>query len=291
MKFLIAAAFFFLKILPIPAYYFIANGIFLITYYVIRYRRDVVHENIARSFPDFDKEKIRSTEKEFYRHLSDYFVESGAIERLNEKMFKKRFVYLNAEVLNQYRTSGKNILILTGHYANWEWLCTLPFITSKPVYAVYKPQSNRFFDESMIRSREKYGMHLMTYPGIYKEVISQSIEKTLTVLMVADQRPEWEKKAKWIQFMNQPITCFRGLENIHNIMKGVVVYAKILKVKRGHYTVEFIPLKDDTLTLSAGQSLTEKYFRELEKNIHTAPAYYLWSHKRWKFNKPPDHTP
>lgn len=286
MKFLVSTAFFFLKILPVPVYYFIANGFFYITYYIIRYRRDVVHQNIIRSFPDFDETKVRKTEKEFYRHLSDYFVESGAIVRFGKKSFRKRFKYLNGELLDQYLNEGNNLLILTAHYGNWEWLCTLPMITSYPAFSLYKPQTNRFVEEAMIRIREKYGMHLLSYPGLYKEIISSPKGKPLSVLMVADQRPPWDDKAQWIEFLNQPITFFRGLENIARTMKGVAVFAKIVKVKRGHYTVAFIPLMDNREKNGIGPSLTERYFKELEKSIAAEPAYYLWTHKRWKFTKP-----
>jgi len=285
MKILVNIAFFFLKILPIPFYYFIGNCFFYITYYLLRYRRDVVHQNIIKSFPGFDENKVTLVEKEFYRHLSDYFVESGAIVRLSEKAFQKRFRYLNGFLLEKYRKEGKNILILAGHYGNWEWFCTLPLITGYPVFSLYKPQHNLFVDEAMVQSREKYGMRLLPYPGLYKEIISLPVENPVAVLMAADQRPLWNNKDPWIEFMNQPITCFRGLENIHKAMKGHAVFAKIVKIKRGHYTVEFIPL-DETRADLAGLSLTERYFIELEKSIRSDPAYYLWSHKRWKFIKP-----
>ena len=63
-----------------------------------------------------------------------------------------------------------------------------------------------------------------------------------------------------------------------------LTYLHIEKVKRGHYTAEFIPLADDPQKYEEF-TLTDKYFHLLEEQIRDQPEYYLWSHKRWKHAK------
>jgi len=286
MKKLLCFLFFFIKLLPILFFYFVADCLFLLVFYVVRYRRALVRKNITSAFPSYNDQEIRNTEKRFYRHLTDYMVESAAMIRLNKKDYAKRFQFINLDYYHSFLDKGKNVLLISGHYGNWEWTCCLPLFSKYPIYAVYQAQSSRFFDEAMLIAREKNGMLLISYSRIYKTILMLQPGNTVAVYLLADQRPEMEKKPNWIEFLNRPVTYFRGLENLDKVMDGVVLYLEILKSKRGHYTVEFIPLKIDSDSSNEAGLLTRKYFEKLENNIRIDPAYYLWSHNRWKFLKP-----
>lgn len=288
MKRLTDFSFFLLKLLPFPVYYFIADFLFYLIYYVIRYRRSIVRKNITQAFPTKNLDNVRSIEKNFYLHLADYIVESVAMARMTESDFLKHFHYINLELFDTFLKQGKNVLLVTGHYGNWEWMGSLTLFSKNLIYAVYKEQSNRFINSAMLYSREKFGMHLLPYPRLYKEILSMPPDKRVGVIILADQRPAMDNKGQWIEFMNQQITYFRGLENLHKVMKGVVLYTQVLKTSRGNYTVEFIPLTPNPPEENSGDWLTKKFFKALEENIRIDPAYYLWSHNRWKFVKPPE---
>ena len=60
-----------------------------------------------------------------------------------------------------------------------------------------------------------------------------------------------------------------------------VLYLKINKIKRGYYIATFVPLTDEPKNLPDFE-ITRKFFDAIEKQIKEKPAYYLWSHKRWK---------
>ena len=63
-----------------------------------------------------------------------------------------------------------------------------------------------------------------------------------------------------------------------------VLYMKVVKTKRGHYEATFIPITDDIKSLPENEA-SKRFIREVEKQIHEAPEYYFWTHKRWKFRK------
>ena len=277
-----------LRNLPLGVYYFVADCFFYTTYYGVGYRRNIVRRNISMSFPEKTVPELRTIEKRFYRHLADYIVESAAMIRLKKEDYERRYRFLNPEIISESMKSGKNVLLVTGHYANWEWMNSLPLLISDNTYALYQEQSNKLINEAMLQSREKFGMKLMTYPGIYREILNSKGKKVILLLMLADQRPKMDHKAEWIEFLNQPVTFFRGLENLQRELKGAVFYTQITKIKRGHYTVDFIPIIPPDGDDSAENWLTKAYFKILEKNISIDPAYYLWSHNRWKFRKPSD---
>jgi len=286
MNGLLKLSIFLLKQLPLWIYYTVADFFFILTYYLIRYRRKIVRMNISRAFPTEPPVNVKAIEKRFYRHFADYIVESAAMIKMTKSDYQKRFRFVNVDLLDAFLKKGRNVLIAAGHYGNWEWLSSLPLFSEGMVYAVYKEQSNRFINSAMFFARGKNGMKLLSYPLIYKEVLALPPGKSVAVYMLADQRPKMENKANWIEFMNQDITCFRGLGNLNKAMQGIVLFAQILKRKRGHYDIKFIQLYPEDMDDTSGDWLTRKYFKSLEENIRIDPAFYLWSHNRWKFVKP-----
>ena len=58
------------------------------------------------------------------------------------------------------------------------------------------------------------------------------------------------------------------------------------KVKRGYYELTFTLISDTPKEEANGDIITKSALL-LEKEIKNNPAYWLWSHKRWK-HKPYD---
>ena len=63
-----------------------------------------------------------------------------------------------------------------------------------------------------------------------------------------------------------------------------VMFMKVKKVKRGFYEAELELLTDDAKSIPDYQ-ITETFLRKVEKQIHEAPEFYLWTHKRWKHRR------
>ena len=99
--------------------------------------------------------------------------------------------------------------------------------------------------------------------------------------MVADQSPSKLKKSYWIDFLNQDTACIHGPELYARKFGVPVYYFDIQPVKRGFYEVTFIEIATDTQSLQEGE-ITKRYMKTLEQKIIANPAYWLWSHKRWK---------
>ena len=85
--------------------------------------------------------------------------------------------------------------------------------------------------------------------------------------------------------MNQQTPVQTGMEKIARRLGNSVLYLDIKKVKRGHYTGKFFVITPDA-SEEAENSIMERYMRRLEETTMREPAYYLWSHDRWKFKKP-----
>ena len=74
-----------LSLLPFRILYFLSDGLYLLMYYCIKYRRDVVRDNLLKSFPEKSLDELIRIEKKFYHFFCDYFVADFHFEKGNEE--------------------------------------------------------------------------------------------------------------------------------------------------------------------------------------------------------------
>ena len=271
--------------LPIRFLYLISDLIFPLLYYLIPYRKKLVKKNMQNSFPEWNKKKVNHTARRFYSWLLDSMIESMLFSFLPEKEITKRYHFRNPEVCNELFEKGKSILLVMGHYGNWEWTSTLPLAVKHKVLAIYKPLHNPWYDRFIKNNREKYGVITVPMDKTLR-VMNEYHQKKIPVitLFLADQRPRFAQIQYWTKFMNQDTPVILGPEKISVKFDDAVVFYNIIPVKRGHYEIEFDVLYENPRETKQHE-ITDAYFRRLERMIHLNPEYWLWTHHRWKHDK------
>ena len=274
-----------LALLPKQGIYIFADVLAFIAYYIIGYRKKVVFDNLTNSFPEKSQKEIKAIAKKFYKHLGDIIVENIVI--LNMSLNKvQKFVHVkNIELINQMHEKNKNSIALTAHYGNWEFLPTLSPHTKYTTLSVYKPLKNKFFDRKVYEMRKRFGGIPVPMKSVYKEIVLQQKKGNNYIMgLVSDQCPPKKYINYWTTFLNQETPFFTGAEKIAGKFDHAVMLAIVTKKKRGLYEIQFTPLVEKAADTSEFE-ITEKYARTLEKNIRENPAYWLWSHRRWKYKK------
>jgi KDO2-lipid IV(A) lauroyltransferase len=274
--------------LPFFLVYRLSDILFLILFYLIRYRRHTVYQNIKNAFPKYSPKACEKVSIGFYRHFCDLIVESLKLFTIREKNARDRMVYKNIELIEQLFKKQKNIVLMGGHYGNWELLAiTINHVLPHQCKALYTPLRNSFWEEKMKHSRSRFGLHMVSI----KKILSESKEKKekfnplLCTIYGSDQWPRKPEKAYWTSFLNQDTGFQRGAEKFARKNNEAVVFGKISKVRRGHYETEFSLITEEP-TLEENNFIMESYKDMLEAQIKRTPAYYLWSHKRWKQPRP-----
>ena len=126
MYYLIFALVWLITLFPLSILYLLSDLLYPIVYYVVGYRKKVVHTNIRRSFPEKSEKEILKIEHKFYRFFCDLFFETMKEIHFSEAEIKRRMSYGNVEgILEQY-SLGKSVMIMTAHYGNWEWTLGFP---------------------------------------------------------------------------------------------------------------------------------------------------------------------
>ena len=265
--------------------YHLSDLMFYIVYYLARYRREVVRENLKNSFPEKSPHEITSIERKFYHHLCDLIIESFKGFAISDLEILKRHKFMNPEVIEARFKQGKRVLLLGSHYCNWEWdALSLPLFTNVQTYGVYQPLTNEFMNRVMKVSRERNGMKLISLKEVSKTLQETQNDKMAMGYFV-DQSPGGNaSRYHWMNFLNQDTAAIAVYEYLAKKVDIPVIYTKMIKTKRGHYESTFIPITDEPRTTKDG-FLVETYMRILEKTIQEKPEYWLWSHRRWKIKR------
>jgi KDO2-lipid IV(A) lauroyltransferase len=271
-------------LVPIRVLYFISDFFFFMLYYITGYRKKVVFQNLRNSFPEKSEEEIRRIGQKFYRHLADIFTESLKAFSMKEEDVVKRFVFRPSSDLERYYKAGKSVIIVAGHYNNWEWpgIAAGSQMFHKPV-GFYKPMSNRYIDDYVKKSRVRGRSKLVSITNT-AEVFKTDWHEPAAFYMIADQSPSSVRLAYWVNFMNQESAVLHGPEKYARVYNMPIVFCYAKKIRKGNYEAEFTTLCEDPSKTKTGE-ITAKFMQMLEEKILEAPEYYLWSHRRWKHKR------
>lgn len=271
--------------LPWSFLYILSDILALLIYHVIRYRRKVVRENLTNAFPHKSKEEIVAIEQKFYQHFADYIVETIKLLHVSDQEMQQRLVIENLEELRELIDSGESGYLLLGHYANWEWVTSLTMgVHSSAIIAqVYRPLKNKVMDMLFLKIRGRFNSVGVAKNDTYRTLVRwRKEQKQFLIGVMADQTPSAQNIHYWTHFLHQQTPVFTGIERIAKKLGGYVVYLDITKTGRGMYKGRFTVITTKPEETSPNY-ITETYIRLFEKTILREPAYWLWTHKRWKY--------
>lgn len=273
--------------MPAPIAYALASFLFYVCYYVLRYRRDTVEENLRYAFPSKTQSERRDIARGFYRHFSTLVVEVLRSTAMPQAEFAERVKFPNLEVLESATSSyTKQAIVLLIHQGNWEWVPHAA-MAHMPISAdpVYKPLHSPFWDAFMLETRSRFGASPIAMAAVSRDVIRKR-KASRIIGMLADQSgPKYG--GYWTDFLSRPASFHRGAGKLANTLDLPVVFAQCQRSGQGAYTVRFHPISVPPHELD-DDAILEHYVRLAEKAISEQPETYLWTNRRWKKTRPDD---
>lgn len=273
--------------LPFRALYCISDFLFILLFYVVRYRRKVVIQNLNECFPDKSEAERRKIERDFYRHLADTFVETIKLLHVSDEEMRRRIVFHNVEEVDKSIEAGRSVAMYASHYCNWEWLSAITmwsrYDTSVMQFGqVYHPLENEWFDEFFLNLRSRFNSYSYPMKRVLRELLAAKSNGKVTITgFISDQHPHPNDQDDVITWLNHYTAFITGAEVMAKKLDMDVLYFDVHKVKRGYYdcTIRVISRTPKT---EPQYKITNTYARMLEDTIKESPAEWLWTHKRWK---------
>ena len=271
--------------LPFWFLYRLSDIIFLVLYYLISYRKQIILANLRASFPTKSETEIRHIARQFYLNISDIIVETIKSYSISKKLLKQKVKLTNPEVLSVEVEAGQSVLVMASHLCNWEWqLLGSQAHFSFLMDGVYKPLSNAWIDGIMRHIRGRFGKKPIAMRLAIREIIQRK-GSAYAYGLVADQTPLPNEHNCWVDFLNQQTPFFTGTARLAEMTSFPVLYLAMKRVKRGYYELTFHTLAKAPYT-KGNNELILHYAKLLELSINEAPSDWLWSHKRWKHPSP-----
>ncbi len=146
---------------------------------------------------------------------------------------------------------------------------------------IYKPLSSAAADDFFLKMRQGHGGECIAMENSYRRLLSLRREGRKIVLgSIADQLPQWKGIHHFVRFLSHDTAVFTGTEQMAKKLNSFVMYARVTKRGRGYYNCELVPLSENP-SEEPDYVITDRYMKMLEDDIMTAPAMWLWTHKRW----------
>jgi KDO2-lipid IV(A) lauroyltransferase len=243
---------------------------------VLRYRKSTISNNLKNSFPTFSKAEINQLLTKNYSVLSKYFIESFLAMAKGVSYYEEKVKFKDLNTLTPYLNQQKPLIILGTHYGNWELI--MPLFARQfdvPVFGIYKPISNKRIDQFMRNKRSEIGLKLIPMKDTLK-IMKEYRNQASIFILISDQSPANMNNVIWTPFFNQNTPCMNGVVKLSTIFKASVFYLKT-SIEGRYYDNSIV-----NISTEYPDEIIPIYMQMLEENIRQNPAYWLWSHKRWK---------
>jgi len=271
--------------LPLRALYAFSSFLYLLAFYVVRHRHQVIRGQLEKVFPDASDAERERIHKRFLKNFCDVVVEVLKSVSMTEADMRDRVHIVNLSEARRHLDAGQSVMLVTSHLCNWEWL--LHGVTLQlgyPVDAAYKPLHDQWAERLMLKIRSRFGARLV--PA--KELLADFLRRrgiVRAVAMNADQAPVSTDKRYWTQFLGQDTAFYIGAEQIARATRLPILYVAVRRIRRSYYEVELRPLWDGREVIEPN-AVTERYARACEIDVLKSPADWLWSYRRWRLKKP-----
>lgn len=251
--------------------------------YFFKYRFNIVFHNLKIAFPKKNSDDIKILRDNFFKYFFNTIFEIIKSTNVNSRFIDKKVVINNPEVLNKYLKQEKSVILLSGHYNNWELLGAKISVSYDTQFvAIYKKLNNKIFDDFIKKYRRKFGGEIVNMEDSYRYFIKNKNTQNI-IGIIADQNPVINNNTKWLPFFNKPVPVFFGAENLAKKLNCPILFCN-MQIKNYKYIISFQILTETPNEYATGE-ITKKYFKLLEKQINLQPERWLWSHRRWRHIK------
>jgi len=253
---------------------------------LLGYRKKIILQNLRLSFPKWTEIEVNNTLKAFYTQLSRLIEETPKTFHISEEKLEEFLDWnIDPQLFLDFE-KGRDVILVGGHFGNWEWVIHTAYKVPFDCIAVYKPMRNKRIDKYIKGARSASGMRLIPMKEMVAETRKKP-DKPRLFMLIADQIPLRMETAHWLDFLNRDTAFFPGPAKIAANNNSKVYYFQFLPKDKKRYTVSIELIVNDPGKLTE-RDITLAYANRLEKDILEYPHLWLWSHKRWKRKRPPN---
>lgn len=257
-------------------------------YHCLPLRRGTVLANLRRAFGgERSEEQLRELAQRYYAHFARFFAEYLLLPFRSAAAKRDLVRVEGTEVLAEALEQGCGVLLLTGHFGNWEVSTACGIAQFEELkgrfHFIRKPLKPRWLNELVMRRFTKAGFRTLGKTGSLDEIL-QRLEENHLVVSIFDQHTSPRTAVK-ADFFGYEALTFKSLAILALNTGAPVIPASSWREPDGRHVLRFgepVPLVECEKTGEAIRRNTANYNRAIEEIIRRHPEQWIWMHKRWK---------
>ena len=275
---------FFAKLVPLKLAHFIGDRLGDLFFFVIKTRKNVALKNLHASFGDEkNNRELKAIVHRNYRHFGRVLMEFARIPLLKRATILDQIPIHNIRLVTEAISQGKGLMILSGHFGNWEYMAAALANVGTDLYCVFKEQKNLAVDNIIKQVRMSVGLRPFKTKGGAAKGILKALKEKKAVLILDDQ--DAGRKGEMIEFFSRPASTARGPALIAIKHRVPVIMAFGVREPDGLIRIhlEKFPKTDKFAESDEGvKQFLMQYNKILEQYIRKYPEQWFWLHRRWK---------
>ncbi len=276
----------FAQMLSIEQSYALARFLGWILYRADARHRKVGFDNLTQAFGDEYTEAERDQiVRGVYRHFCMMLMEILHTPRkLHLENWRDRVELAGLAPIMDHMISGSRpLIVITGHYGNWELAGFLFGMFGFPTVAVARTLDNPYLERYLRAFRERTGQSLIPKTGGFEQMI-EVLQSKRTLTFLADQ--DAGQRGVFVDFFGHPASTHKAIALLAIEHKAPIAVGVARRIGPGfRYELRCEAIIDPSeLSGSADdvRILTQRFTTALERLIRQDPTQYLWLHRRWK---------
>jgi Kdo2-lipid IVA lauroyltransferase/acyltransferase len=262
-----------------------AGGLAWLAYRLDRRHREVARDNLRQAFPGkYSDAELEELVRSVYRHFCTVLIEIIHLPRkLHATNWKNYLTLHNGPALVDCLLSERPLLIVTGHFGNWELAGYALGLLGFTTHAIARPLDNPFLDSYLRRFREGTGQKILAKHGDFEQM-QALLDSGGVLATLADQ--DAGGRGVFVDFFGRPASTHKAVALLaleHGV--PLVVTGSYKVAEPMSYTItaaEVILPEDYDGKADALEAITQRFTSALERLVRLAPAQYFWVHNRWK---------
>jgi len=274
-----------IQALPFRAACRLADGLAWLAYRIDRRHRLVAEENLKHAFGDqyTDAERRRMV-RNVYRHFCRLVIEMIHLpRRLGVGTWKKHLELVNGDRIVGSLLAGRPVMIVTGHFGNWEMAGYALGLFGFKTYAIARRIDNPYLDRFLAVFRQRTGQTILDKNDDYDR-IQKVLAEGGAIATLGDQ--DAGQRGLFVDFFGRPASTHKAIALLaleYQVPMLVVGAARVGEPMQYQIIAEELILPEEYAGRpDAVKAITQRFTAALERLVRRYPDQYFWLHRRWK---------
>lgn len=238
-----------------------------------------VTRNLRIAFPDMDEDERNRLAVDQWEQTGRTFAELAVMDRLTPE--SGRIELVGVERLHAIRDSGKPVVLISGHLANFEVMAAVIMAAGVPCQVTYRAANNPYVDALIRQSRERYGIKLFAPKGDGTRELMAGMKRGESIALLVDQK---YSQGPEVEFFGQPVNASPGAARMALKFGTVMQPLSVVRLPgvrfrvTAHEPIAVPDTGDKAVDVRAGVQAANRF---VEDRVREHPVDWFWVHKRW----------